>query len=123
MLRLYVLAHCPIGNMNERKMSVIMKMNTSFCFFTCFVFVSSLLVEEYFGGKPNCSELFTLFNSFTASSSKQIFLRALCQTHNRNADSKGVTKACLLPEVSERKAQRRRRRCHVRKIILYSKTE
>lgn len=41
-------------------------------------------------------ELFTIFNSFTAPSFKQIFWRALCWTHNKYADSKKGTKACLV---------------------------
>ena len=67
--------------------------HSSFCHFTYFVFLFLLLIGgEYVRGKPEGSELFKLFNGFTASSFKQIFSRALCWTHNRNADSKEVTK-------------------------------
>lgn len=66
--------------------------HSSFCHFTCFL--SSSPVRRIFWMKAKCSELFTLFNSFTASNFKQIFLRDLCQTHDRNAESKEVTKAC-----------------------------
>ena len=53
--------------------------HSSFCHFICFVFLFFLLVGgDYFGGKPEGSELFTTFNSFTVSSFKQFFSRALC---------------------------------------------
>ena len=43
--------------------------HSSFCHFICFVFLFFLLVGgDYFGGKPEVSELFTTFNSFTVSS-------------------------------------------------------
>lgn len=65
--------------------------HSSFRHFICFVFLFFLLIGgKYFGGKPEGSELFTTFNTFTASSFKQFFSRALCYIHNRNADSKNL---------------------------------